>query len=239
MQRIRQALGVVLGLLVAVFGSGAGAAEAAAPAQIASITPANDTKDVSPSVTEIKVVFAQDMNTNGTSVCNNSKKPFPKSVGEPKWQGKRTLIIPVALEAGTSYELWLNSEKFQNFKLADGKILTPYCLRFTTSGEAKAQIASISPANGRKNVSPAETEITVVFAQDMNTTGMSIAKGKLPSPRMGKPMWTNKRTLVIPVWLEPGKSYEVWLNTETLQNFKLADGIALTPYCLQFTTAKQ
>jgi len=43
---------------------------------------------------------------------------------------------------------------------------------------------------------------------------------------------------VLPVKLEPGKTYAVWVNSEKFDNFKGADGRSAVPYLLVFKTRK-
>jgi hypothetical protein len=47
----------------------------------------------------------------------------------------------------------------------------------------------------------------------------------------------DKKTCVLPVKLESGKTYVVWLNSEKIENFKDSDGRAAVPYLLVFRTA--
>jgi RNA polymerase sigma-70 factor (ECF subfamily) len=46
---------------------------------------------------------------------------------------KRTCVVKVKLEPGQTYAIWLNSEKFENFKDADGRSAVPYLLAFQTA----------------------------------------------------------------------------------------------------------
>jgi RNA polymerase sigma-70 factor (ECF subfamily) len=41
-------------------------------------------------------------------------------------------VLPVRLEPGKVYAIWLNSGKFTNFKDADGQSAVPYLLVFKT-----------------------------------------------------------------------------------------------------------
>lgn len=42
----------------------------------------------------------------------------------------------------------------------------------------------------------------------------------------------------MPVKLEPGKTYAIWVNSEKLGNFMDADGHSAVPYLLVFMTKK-
>ena len=47
---------------------------------------------------------------------------------------KKTCILPVKLEPGKTYAIWVNSQKFRNFQHADGRSAVPYLLVFKTKG---------------------------------------------------------------------------------------------------------
>jgi hypothetical protein len=44
---------------------------------------------------------------------------------------------------------------------------------------------------------------------------------------------------VLPVKLEPGKRYVIWINTAKFRNFKDRNGNPAEPYKLVFTTGKK
>jgi RNA polymerase sigma-70 factor (ECF subfamily) len=46
----------------------------------------------------------------------------------------------------------------------------------------------------------------------------------------------DKRTFLLPVQLEPGKTYAMWFNRDKQANFKDADGRSALPYLLVFQT---
>jgi hypothetical protein len=55
----------------------------------------------------------------------------------------------------------------------------------------------------------------------------------------GKPKFlADKRTNVLPVKLEPDKTYAIWLNSAKFDNFKDAGGQSAVPYLLVFKTKK-
>ena len=59
------------------------------------------------------------------------------TAGAPHYEkDKRTCVLPVKLEAGKVYAIWLNSAKFTNFKDTDGHpaVLDPYRDRLATLG---------------------------------------------------------------------------------------------------------
>jgi hypothetical protein len=95
--------------------------------------PAAGVGDVNPKLTEIKVTFSKDMQDGNWSWVMISKESFPRVTGKPKYLAdKRTCVLPVKLEPGKTYAIWVNSEKFVNFKDADGRPAVPYLLVFKT-----------------------------------------------------------------------------------------------------------
>lgn len=63
-----------------------------------------------------------------------SSDTFPEVSGKPHYLAdKRTCVLPVKLAPGRTYVLWLNSNKFRNFKDADGQPAIPYLLVFETA----------------------------------------------------------------------------------------------------------
>ena len=63
-----------------------------------------------------------------------SKEHFPESgVGKIHYlPDKRTCVMPVKLQPGRTYVLWLNLGRFQNFRDAEGHSSVPYQLVFET-----------------------------------------------------------------------------------------------------------
>lgn len=103
------------------------------PPVVVKSVPEAGTDNVDPSLTEIKVTFSKDMSDGGFSFSTASKDSFPKVDGKPKYlDDKRTAVLPVKLESGKTYAIWLNSAKFTNFKDSDGQSAVPYLLVFRT-----------------------------------------------------------------------------------------------------------
>jgi RNA polymerase sigma-70 factor (ECF subfamily) len=104
----------------------------AAPVVVKTV-PQAGADDVDPKLTEIRVTFSKDMTDDSWSWATLSEETFPKVDGKPKYlKGRRTCVLPVKLEAGKTYAVWVNSEKFDNFKDADGRPAVPYLLVFQT-----------------------------------------------------------------------------------------------------------
>jgi RNA polymerase sigma factor (sigma-70 family) len=94
---------------------------------------AGDTKVDAARVKEIRVTFSKDMADQSWSWAQMSAATFPKIAGKIRYEAdKRTCVLPVELQPGRTYVLWVNSQKFGNFKDADGIPAVPYLLVFET-----------------------------------------------------------------------------------------------------------
>ncbi len=62
----------------------------AAPPKVVKATPGNNELEVNPSLSELRIVFAQPMNPGGRSVVNSSRGVLPDFVGKPRWEDDRT-----------------------------------------------------------------------------------------------------------------------------------------------------
>jgi archaellin len=103
------------------------------PAVVVTATPEAGSTGVDPSITEIKVTFSKDMADKSWSWSTASKESFPDVAGKPHYlDDHRTCVLPVKLQPGKTYAIWLNSQKFGNFKDASGQSAVPYLLVFET-----------------------------------------------------------------------------------------------------------
>jgi len=103
------------------------------PPVVVKTVPAAGAADVDPALGEIQVTFSKDMADKSWSWSTVSKESFPTTNGDIQYlDDKRTCVLPVKLEPGKTYALWLNSNKFKNFKDADGRPAVPYLLVFRT-----------------------------------------------------------------------------------------------------------
>ena len=103
------------------------------PVVVKTVPMSGDTAVDASKVTEIRVTFSKAMTDKSWSwseISPDSKLPI---TGEIKYDADgKTCIAPVKLEAGKTYVSWLNSEKFKNFKDAEGRPAIPYLLVFET-----------------------------------------------------------------------------------------------------------
>jgi RNA polymerase sigma-70 factor (ECF subfamily) len=103
------------------------------PPVVVKTVPQAGSGDVDPKLAEIKVTFSKDMADGTWSWSTLSQESFPKVDGKPKYLAdKRTCVLPVKLEPGKTYAIWVNSANFGNFKDADGQSAVPYLLVFRT-----------------------------------------------------------------------------------------------------------
>ena len=104
-----------------------------APPVVVKTVPEAGTAGVDPKLTEIRVTFGKDMQDASWSWAMHSKESFPKVDGDPKFLAdKRTCVLPVKLEPGKTYAIWVNSDKSAKFKDTDGRPAVPYLLVFKT-----------------------------------------------------------------------------------------------------------
>ena len=103
------------------------------PPVVVKTVPEAGAADVDPKTTEIKVTFSKDMADGGWSWCKDSDATFPKVTDKAHYEkDKRTCVLPVKLEAGKTYAIWVNTADFENFTDADGRSAVPYVLVFQT-----------------------------------------------------------------------------------------------------------
>ena len=94
------------------------------------------------------------------------------------------------------------------------------------------------PEAGSKNVAPGEMEIKVTFSKEMKDGWSWSTAWKDSTPEIiGKPHYeADRKTCVLKVKLEPGKTYGYWLNSQKFVNFKDKGGHSAVPYLLAFQT---
>jgi Bacterial Ig-like domain len=106
---------------------------ASVPPVVIKTVPEAGADGVDSKLTEIKVSYSKTMQDGSWSWSTFSADTFPALDGKPKYLAdKRTCVLPVKLAPGKTYAIWLNSEKFGNFKDADGRSAVPYLLVFKT-----------------------------------------------------------------------------------------------------------
>jgi len=95
--------------------------------------PESGSMTVDPGTTEIRVTFSKDMQPGAWSWAMIGKESYPGTSESPRYlEDKRTCVLPVKLQPGKTYAVWINSEKLQNFKDTKGQVAVPYLLVFKT-----------------------------------------------------------------------------------------------------------
>jgi hypothetical protein len=153
-------------LLVIVLAAGAGIAEnqitvkTLPPSVVKTIPQAGDIA-VDPCLTEIKVTFSKDMMTRQMwSWCTHTPNTFPE-IDKNKNQylaDKRTCVLPVKLQPGKTYAIWINTQKFNYFKDTNGISAIPYLLVFQTA----KQTATTNATNETSAVAVAKKWLALV-----------------------------------------------------------------------------
>ncbi len=101
-------------------------------------------------------------------------------------------------------------------------------------------VVSTEPADGAVNVDPSLTKILIEFNQPVNQESWSFVLSELGEypPTTGDPYFSDEKTCVLPVKLEPGKTYGIGVNSPSHRNFVSAadETISAEPYQFSFTT---
>lgn len=90
--------------------------------------------NVSADVTEIRVKFSHDMQTEKMwSVMKINNTHFPKITSTPYYErDKRTFVLPVKLESNKLYAIGINSPNKTGFRSVEGQSAQPYTISFKT-----------------------------------------------------------------------------------------------------------
>jgi hypothetical protein len=113
------------------------------PPVVVKTVPESGSKEVPPGEYEIRVRFSKKMTAGSWSWGTAWAGSAPDSLGAPRYEADQmTCVLKVKLEANKTYGWWLNSQKFQNFKDAQGHPAVPYLLVFDTGGMAEAAAPS-------------------------------------------------------------------------------------------------
>jgi hypothetical protein len=128
---------VIAGLVLVCFSALARAADAPTlanvPPVVVKTVPQAGAADVPASTTEIQVTFSKKMQDKSWSWVTVTPESFPKLAGDPHFSADLlTCVLPVSLEAGKTYAMWINAAAGQNFQDADGRKAVPYLLVFST-----------------------------------------------------------------------------------------------------------
>lgn len=122
----------VLMMVLTIISVGCSEKETEAP-RVVDTFPPNGSQDVDPSINEISVTFNEEMMDQSWSWAYTNKNEFPEMTEQPYYTESYTKnVLPVKLEPNKEYVIWLNSQKFKNFKDKSGNPLVPFKFTFKT-----------------------------------------------------------------------------------------------------------
>lgn len=99
-------------------------------------------------------------------------------------------------------------------------------------------VVKTAPQSGDTAVDPKLKEIKVTFSKDMQTEKMwsFVQVSRDTFPKVGQPRYVDPRTIVLPVTLQPQKTYAIWVNSKKNNAFRDVDNHPAVPYLLVFET---
>lgn len=224
--------------------------------RVVAFDPPNGALDVDPKRASLSVTFDRAMDPEGWAWVIERPESAP-TLGESSFDPTRTVNTVVAtLEPGRTYVVWVNSPQFAYFKGADGTPATPVRWTFTTRGAPAAaasaapallsarsaggpRIVALDPPNGATAVDPALPRLRATFDQPMEESWSWVRESvtSFPATTGAAAFESDGRTAYLPVRLEPGRTYVVWLNSEEFQLFRDHAGRPAPPLRWSFTTA--
>jgi RNA polymerase sigma-70 factor (ECF subfamily) len=90
--------------------------------------------------TEIRVTFSKSMLDGSWSWVKASDATFPEKVEKPRFDHDgKTCVLPVTLQPGKTYALWINDAKARGFMDTRRTPAVPYLLVFQTQSDASAR----------------------------------------------------------------------------------------------------
>jgi hypothetical protein len=108
------------------------------PPVVIRTVPESGAKNVDPALSEIRVTFNKEMKDRSWSWVQIAPENFPELTGEPRYlEDKKTCVVDVRLEPGKTYIIWLNTQRFSNFRDTEGRPAQPYLLMFETGAGKK------------------------------------------------------------------------------------------------------
>lgn len=103
------------------------------PVVVKTVPQSGDTA-VDPKLKELEVTFSKKMLTKQMwSFVQISKETFPQKSGEPHYEAdEKTIVLPVKLQPGKSYVIWINQGQYNAFRDKGNRPAVPYLLVFET-----------------------------------------------------------------------------------------------------------
>ena len=107
-----------------------------APPVVVKTEPQAGSDNVDAGLDRIAVTFSKQMRAKSWSWVLLTKGSFPQVVGQPKYVAdRRTCVLPVKLQPGKTYAVWINTGRYTGFKDSEGRSAVPYLLVFKTRSE--------------------------------------------------------------------------------------------------------
>jgi RNA polymerase sigma-70 factor (ECF subfamily) len=107
-----------------------------APPVVVKTEPQAGSDNVDPGLDRITVTFSKQMRDKSWSWVLVTRDSFPQTTGGPKYLAdKRTCVLPVKLQPGKTYAIWINKGRYAGFKDGEGRSAVPYLLVFKTRPE--------------------------------------------------------------------------------------------------------
>lgn len=207
--------------------------------------------DVDPERSTLAVTFDRPMDPQGWAWVIEHPSTAP-AVGESQWDPvHRTNTVAVTLEPGRNYVVWVNSPQYSYFRDLAGVAAEPVRWTFSTRGARAASIVPIpthersaprvvalDPPQGATDVDPSTTLLRATFDRPMEGSWSWVTEGSDSFPPTTGDAYfeANARTAALPVRLEPGRSYVVWLNSGEFRLFRDVEGTPSEPLRWTFTT---
>jgi hypothetical protein len=101
-----------------------------APPVVVETFPASGTSGVDPAITELRATFSKPV--YGAAWCRDNNYTVPETTGPPRYVNQRTCVLPVRLQPGKVYAIWLNTESHPTFRDHNENPALPYLLIFET-----------------------------------------------------------------------------------------------------------
>jgi len=237
---------------------GAPAAPAATPGlpapRVVGFDPPNGATDVDPARATLSVTFDRPMDPEGWAWVIERPETAPE-LGDSSFDATRTVnTVAAKLQPGHTYVVWINSPQYSYFKGADGTPATPVRWTFTTRGAPAAaagappllsardgapRLVALDPPNGATGVDPALPRVRATFDRAMEQSWSWVRESESTFPATTGPaaFEPDGRTAYLPVRLEGGRTYVIWLNSEEFQLFRDLAGRPAPPLRWTFTTA--
>jgi len=208
--------------------------------------------DVDPARTTLAVRFDRPMDPQGWAWVIENPSTAPE-VGESTWdEAVTTNTVAVTLAPGRDYVLWVNSPQYPYFRDPQGVSAEPVRWTFSTRGATPAggpapvsahrrtapRVIELTPADGATDVDPSLGVLRATFDRPMEASWSWVTEGgdSFPATTGAAYFEPDGRTAALPVKLEPGRTYVIWLNSAQYRLFRDTQGEVAEPRRWSFTT---